>query len=989
MTSPHAQPTRSILLAVGVVSLFFFASPPAGQRLCAGEPEDLDAFPSPRSAEDEQATFVTKAGLKIELVASEPLVVDPVAFDWDADGGLWVVEMGDYPLGTDGRGKPGGRLKKLIDTDDDGRYDKAHLLLDDLPFPTGVKFWREGALVTAAPRLVYVVDADDDGRADRIETLFEGFKEGNQQHRVNGLRWGIDNWLYLANGDSGGQIKSRKTGEVVSISGRDLRLDPDTGRLQTQAGRTQNGRNRDDWGNWFGGNNSEPLWHFVVDEQYLRRNPHLAPRRVWNIVPDYPDRKRVFPTSRTLARFNNPAQANHFTSCCSPAIYRDRWLGDEYAGNAFVCEPVHNLVHRMILRPRGYSFTGRRAKDEQESEFLTSSDNWFRPVMVRTGPDGGLWIADMYRLVIEHPEWIPEDWQRRLNLRAGDDRGRIWSIVRDDASPRVPRLESLDTLALVAQLRSSNGIVRDLAQQLLLWRSDERAIAPLRQLALNGDRPLARLHALATLDGLGKITPQLVLVGLKDAHPGVRRHAVRWAEPFLKQDQPRELGRAVARLAGDQEPQVRLQVAHSLGAWQIDRAGQSLARLLLSHGDDEVLRVAALSSVSPNNVAQLARAVLAESAADGVDTELVQQVLTMAVAMIDRQGLPAILNAVARPGGERFAPWQLAAVSAAFDALEHRRVSLDSIVDDQTRRSLDRLFAHVRRTAEDNKAPLAQRRLAIQLLGRAGKDRSGEFVLLGRLLAPSQPPEIQRAAVEAIGHAGGPDTAAVLLKRWKSATPDVRASIVEVLVADGHSQNALLTAIEKEQIPLAEIDTRTRQRLLEANDRTVRDHAGRLFAGGSSAAREKVVRQYLPALELPGDSQRGRKIFTKRCSACHKLGEVGMANGPDLLPLAAKGARYLLESILDPNRAAESRYLEYLVITTDGRSKTGMLLNETANSLTLVTPDGMRHAILRTQIEEFQATGRSFMPEGLERELTPQDLADVMGFIRSAGDSPQ
>ena len=208
---------------------------------------------------------------------SEPLVQSPIAFAWGPDGKLWVVEMGDYPLGVDGKGKPGGRVKFLESTKGDGKYDKATVFLDNLPFPTGVLPWRKGVLVTCAPDVFYAEDTDGDGKADKKTVLYTGFVQGNQQHRVNTLAPGLDNWIYVANGDSGGRIKSLKTGKVINISGRDLRIRPDDGSLDAVSGGTQFGRSRDDWGNWFGGNNSNPMWHYVLADHYLRRNPFVPP----------------------------------------------------------------------------------------------------------------------------------------------------------------------------------------------------------------------------------------------------------------------------------------------------------------------------------------------------------------------------------------------------------------------------------------------------------------------------------------------------------------------------------------------------------------------------------------------------------------------------------------------------------------------------------------------------------------------------------------
>ena len=279
--------------------------------------------PQPKSPQASMNSIRLRPGFRIELVAAEPLVQDPVAMDWGPDGKLWVVEMGDYPRGTDGKGRAGGRVRFLEDTDGDGRYDASTVFLDKLNFPNGVIAWRKGILVSAAPEIFYAEDTDGDGRADRRDVLFQGFVEGNQQHRVNGFARGLDNWIYCANGDSGGTIRSTKTGQSVNIGGRDFRIQPDTGLIDAQAGQTQFGRRRDDWGNWFGCNNSNPMWHFVLGDHYLRRNPHLAAPGSPINVSVTPGAAPVFPISRTLARYNDPGGVNRFTSACSPTVYRD------------------------------------------------------------------------------------------------------------------------------------------------------------------------------------------------------------------------------------------------------------------------------------------------------------------------------------------------------------------------------------------------------------------------------------------------------------------------------------------------------------------------------------------------------------------------------------------------------------------------------------------------------------------------------------------
>ncbi len=437
--------------------------------------------PRGKSAEASLKSIRVEPGFRVEIAAAEPLVKDPIAFEWGADGKLWVVEMGDYPLGIDGKGKHGGVVRLLEDSDGDGRYDRLWPFLEGLGFPTGVMPWRNGVLVACTPDIFYAEDRDGDGKADHREVLFTGFVQGNQQHRLNGFEMGLDGWIYGANGDSGGNVRSLKTGRTTSISGRDFRFRPDTGEFEAESGQTQFGRHRDDWGHWFGNNNPNWGWHYVLANQDVRRNPYLCclPTR----------RKR---SSRTLGRIPSAERslgsttrpANHVTSANSLIPYRDELFGPVFAGSVFVSEPVHNLVHRIVLEPDGVSFRGRRGPNESGREFLASSDNWFRPTMLKIGPDGSLWIADMYRYVIEHPEWIPDDWEARLDLRAGSEQGRIYRVYPIDEKPRaIPRLDRLDTAGLVAALDSPSGWQRDTVQRLLLHRRDPAAVALLRRLS--------------------------------------------------------------------------------------------------------------------------------------------------------------------------------------------------------------------------------------------------------------------------------------------------------------------------------------------------------------------------------------------------------------------------------------------------------------------------------------------------------------------------
>jgi putative membrane-bound dehydrogenase-like protein len=970
------------------------------------------------SPKDALRTIEARPGFTVELVVAEPLVESPIAIDWGPDGKLWVVEMGDYPLGLDNKGKPGGRIRYLEDTDGDGHYKKSTIFLDKLLFPTGVLAWRKGVLVTCAPDIFYAEDTDGDGRADKREALFSGFGEVNPQHRVNGLRWGLDNWIYCANGDftpvrdrghvspdggrpatgattsreddlrrlflSGANIKSLKTGAVLDIRNRDFRFRPDDGLLDPQTGQSQFGRDRDDWGNWFGCNNDTPMWHFVLDDRYIRRNPYVAapnPRVKAPPALTYPTGSIGRDTGSKRA-----AQGNAFTSGCSITVYRDDLFGPEFANNWLVCEPVYNLVHREVLVPAGASFSSRRAADEARSEFLASSDPWFSPVMVRTGPDGALWVVDMYRKVLEHPHWLPPGWEKTVDVRAGYDRGRVYRVYPKGQRPRpIHRLDRLDTAGLVNALDSPNGWQRDMAQRLLVQGGDKSAVALLGRLASESTRPECRVHALCTLDGLSDLRPAMLKRALGDRHPGVRRQAVRLCETRFSP----ALGDFLEKLITDPDASVRLQLACSLGEWDDPRAGRMLADLMIREVGDPYLSAAAMSSVTRKNLAAVADAVLEKSRMEPPSALLMENLLRSAQGFGNTRVLIALLERVASPVAGRFSSWQYAALAGWLDALEQRDSSLAKLGKEggadlqRALKQLAKIFDAARALLADPHAGRAEQVLALRLLGRGLDQQQEDVARLAVFLTPQTPDDLQAAVVAGLGELRDPRVAQTLLQGWKGYGPKLRSQVLEVLFRREEWVLQMLAALERKHILSAEIGVAQRQRLLEHRSAAVQKRAAKLFAGQVNADRQMVVEEYKSALVLKGDAKRGLQVFTKTCATCHRVGSVGHAVGPDLAMVRDKPPEWFLPAILDPNQAVEAKYVSYMAVTKSGAMLTGVLSNESGNSITLLGPENKPQVILRENLEELVSTGKSLMPEGLEKELKPQDVADLIAFLRS------
>ena len=523
--------------------------------------------PAPLSPADSLKALRLKAGFKAELTAHEPLVTDPVFIDWDARGRMWVVEMGDYPFHEyQGRTRH-GRVKVLEDVDDDGIYDKATTFLDDLAYPTGLAPWKNGVFIAAVPAVFYCEDTDGDGRADKRVKMLDGFKLGNPQHLVNGFAWGLDGWFYGGNGDSGGTVTDLSTGRRHDLSGRDFRFNPVTGEFQLQPGRAQYGRWRDDFGNWFANNNSNLGWHYLHDDRYLARNPRLA---VPTLKRDLNrDGTLLYPASAPMRRFNQPGSVNLLTSACNLMPWRGGLLGPAYASSVFICEPANNLVHQEVLVPDGISFTSHRAEDEARSEFLASTDNWSRFTQARTGPDGCLHVVDFYRLVLEHPEWIPRQLIEHLDLFAGEDRGRIYRIRPAAAAPRaIPKLATLSDAQLGEKLADDNGWIRDTAQRLLIERGATWSSHELRGSAA------AQLLQLWTMNTLGTLDTPTLLQAMRHTDARLREHAARLAEARLD-DEPLLAG--LLALAADADLRARVQAVFSLGESQDARLPAVLA----------------------------------------------------------------------------------------------------------------------------------------------------------------------------------------------------------------------------------------------------------------------------------------------------------------------------------------------------------------------------------------------------------------------------
>ncbi|MEZ6130861.1 MAG: HEAT repeat domain-containing protein [Planctomycetaceae bacterium] len=1020
----------SRILCFSFVSLVLISRTVHGQDEKVVTAADMPRIPYTESR-DAQAGFRMADGFTTELVAAEPLVSDPVAACFDEFGRMYVAEMHGYPfsheptkLNPKGGGlKDAGIIRLLEDTDGDGTMDRSIVFAEGISWPTSVCCYNGGVFVIAPEQLYYFKDTNGDNKADVKEVVVSGFARDNVQAVTNGLLWGLDNHIYFAAGRNPKDLKHRGQ-PMIKVGSADLRFNPRTETFDVVTGGEQFGHAMDDWGVRFVCSNSDHIRQVIYPQAYLDRNPYYVasgltksiatdgasgkvyrtsppePWRIvrqkwraaekgyrlvinadggWEFIPMDPSKKAgVVPTEYPVG---------FFTSATGITIYRGSAYPQRYRGNAFVGDVGGNLVHRKLVDTSEITYSASRA-DEGE-EVLASSDNWFRPVNFVNAPDGSLYILDMYRETIEHPYSIPEEIKAFLDLTSGRDRGRIYRLVSSEMQ-RLPvvKIGDLSNPELVQQLASPNSWNRETAQRLLWERQDKSAVPLIETLLTSTKLPQGRLHALWTLAGLHELTVSHVRTGLNDPEPRVRENAVRLSESFLRESPA--LISDLLPLCADDNPHVRFQVAFSLGESSSDEAVQAIVNMAADPRNGNEIRTALMSSVGTTADRVAARLLQ--------DPERLRQ--SHVVAVMNDLGLiiganpdvtqaASLLNVVST-GDFPLSTRQLVLKSLG-EGLARRGATMASVlasdsVSADLRNAVADLFRQATEVARNADATVADRAAAIQLLSFGDVD--SVLAVAPEFLTSSSPQPLQQAAVQALGAQASTQVAAELLDGWRSYSPAVRRDVVDVLLSRTDRIQQLLNAVDSGAVKRGDIERDRKQQLMSHRDAKIKARSTSLFGSEVSTNRSQVVADFQPVLKLEGNVESGVAVFRKICSACHKVGDMGHQVAPDLVSVKNKSEADLLIAILDPNREAQPNFNTYTVVTHQGNSFNGIIVSETANSLTLRRAEAKEDVILRSNIDELVSSGISLMPEGLEKDLSQQQIADVIAFIKSITGKP-
>lgn len=983
----------------------------AASALAASAPVSVDYARDlppvkPREPGEALATFRVEPGFRVERVAAEPLIADPVELAFDEQGRLWVLEFTQYNQEFPG-GDPTvrGRLKVLRDTDGDGEMDTVTTFAEGLNYASAFALWQGGVFLGETPDIVYLTDTDGDGRADRREVVFTGFarearRAGHAQ--INSFRWGLDRRIHVCT-NTGGVVSRPGVADQApfDVRGRGFSFDPRTRHYDLRSGGGQHGMTFDAWGNQFACQSSMPGLFVIYDARYLAHNPWLhAPSPVVRIhapLANYPlyvispeEPWRVLRTKlRTTGQFFGQADTfggavvnqGFFTAASGLTIYTGDAFPAEYQGSAFIGEPANNVVHRTRLRRDGVSFIAEPTNAATKTEFLASTDNWFRPVQFANGPDGALYVADLYRELIEGGTFLPPEMLRHLGVVNGQDRGRIYRILPEGKRPRRrANLKDLSTAELTHLLAHPNGWHRETAARLLHERHAPEAAAHLRDLAARESTALGRTQARHALVAEGAYTPELALAALTETEADALVHSLRLAEPFAGNSAA--IRTRIAALTSHAAAPVRYQALFSLGGLAHPEKAELLVQALKRDGADRWMSLAALTGLR-GLLGEVFRALAADT--DLVASDRAEELLReLAVMAAEAGDIPAITAVAGALSGEsaRIAGWRRPFLQAMLaKGGPAARQALVASPDARIREEINGIVASARQVAFDAKRPVSARVAQLPVLELVPFTEVG--TPLRQLLAPDQHRNLQQAALALLATFEAPEVGALVVEIWPGLSPALRAQAADVLLTRPGWALTCIDALETGRLTRGELGSIRMDALRKHADPTVRARARDVLGTGGAEAREAVLARYRPALDASGDPAAGRTIFTRVCAGCHGQDAAAGPLGPNLTGIGRIGREPLLLNILDPNRDVKAEYLAYTLKTTAGATHTGMIQQESANSVTLRRMDGTRVDVLRVDIANLSALGLSFMPEGLEAQLSLPEMADLLSFLES------
>jgi len=980
---------------------------------------------------------------RIELAAHEPNVIDPVAMRFDDAGNLWVVEMSDYPTNSGPAGM--GRIRVLKDENLDGLYDKATVFAKGLLFPTGLQLHRDGVLITVGGRLQFIKDVDGDLVADQIEPWLSGFAEENPQLRVNDPDFGPDGKLYLANGLRSSKITNPRLPEgSLSIANSDLRWDWVHQTGLPVAGPAQFGMTWDRYGNRYFCTNRNPCDAVLIEPWQSALSPlaGLAPMT----TPALPAGEQSTVRPLVSAWTTSNLHGGQFTAACGVLISHSDHLPTASLGNALTCEPTGSLVHRVGLG----RVNGRSQSEEppRPREWLASRDSWFRPVNLEEGPDGAIYIVDMHRAVIEHPDWVPDELKKRIDERWGDHCGRIYRVLSHDAPSVDPLWKELRDRPL--SKRASSELI-ELVNHPRTWVQQTAARLLHERLADSNQSDNASIEKELLVRARAWSTPTSSKSGLiRTLH-------------LINATGSNQATKIIESCLADRSHHSHFDPALRGSLWRIANQSQAISESLyqasldgIQHGSrEEAIECAWYLAEAANRDPDGLRRRLID------DEKLLDASVARSVDLADDPYWLMAISAVYRSQLDRFVTQWMDQASkdldqkkmirsfstvawtrlipsvaspenptwiSARDAWANRAIALlaNGAGNDETQRRviiepqfrLQLAIARgIAKSADRNW--LANQLSLWQAWSRSVTDPSWTPAILGEvaeLLAVSLSPEQSRLSAEALRAAleksqdpavkrqllnawsqhpeestTNPSCSDWILNRFDAETPAMRAAMFQALRSRPERLARFLDAIESGKLSEKGLDASQIQSLAQVTG-DLQPRISKWLSGRIVSDRQKVIERYSPCLEQPINMDRGKQLFAQHCAACHKVDNVGVAIGPDISDSRTQTSAQLLVSILDPNRVIDNNYFRITVQMNDGTLHDGIVVEESAEHVTIKNQQTSALVIRKPEIEAIKPSGLSLMPEGIEAQMDEQAMADLVGYLKNwryvGGQSP-
>jgi uncharacterized protein len=1013
VTAPKMTPKRTDVKPFEYVEAKVAYYPPGGK----GSGAPLTKMQLPLDPAESAKHLVFPEQFELQLYAAEPEIRRPICMNWDERGRLWIAETTDYPNSLQPKGQGNDRIVILEDTQGRGKADKFTVFADKLSIPTSFAFYKGGVIVHQAPDTLFLKSSKGDDHADIRQVLFTGWRTNDTHAGPSNLRYGLDNWYWGIVGYSG--YSGTIGGESHKFIQGFYRFRGDGSKLEFARSTNNNswGVGISEEGLIFGSTaNGNPSVYLSIPNRYYEGV------RGWSssVLKGIAGNPRFEPITDKIRQVDYHGR---FTAAAGHALYTSRLYPREYWNRAaFVAEPTGHLIATFQLDKQGTDFTSRPAWN-----LLASDDEWTAPIMAEVGPDGCVWIIDWYNYIVQHnptPAGFKTGKGGAYETELRDKKhGRIYRLVPKGAKlPEPISLQDATPEKLVKTLTNPTQLWRMHAQRLLVERGQADVLPALRALVADaGVDPIGlnvgAIHALWTMHGLGAFSgadpkANATAVGaLKHKSAGVRRNAL-----LVLAHAPDSVEAILSSgVLEDPEAHVRLAALLALAEMPAHpRAGLAIAEMIVrpENARDRWIPDAAIAAAARHDVHFLKAvaagkhtpvpksleivATVAEHYARGGQGEDLDGLLSV-LAGQPSKATDVIVAGLAKgwPKGKA-----IALKAETGKLLEKLVTQLPAGGQGQLLRlaatwgveGLDKYTAEIvknlQATIDDDNASEAAR---IDATRQLVEFRAGDAKVIGQILdavTPRTPPGLAAGMIDALGASTSPEVGQALSKRLDVLAPAARVAALRVLLSRPDATRLLLEALDGGRVQLAELTLDQKQALAAHPDKKIAGQAKKILARGGglpSADRQKVISDMMPLLSKTGDAKLGKLVFTKHCAVCHMHNGEGAKVGPDLSGIAVHPKAELLVDIFDPSRSVEGNFRLYTVTKTDGQVLNGMLASESKTAIELIDAQAKKHTLLREDIDTLVGSAKSLMPEGFEKQLSPDDIVNLLEFLSERG----